>query len=226
MAHRTGQKWVQGGKCHPPRRHRHPHKHHWGCPHEPCRGPPAAHPPTHPQRNTFPYIALLVQENADGSYIRWCGASLIRPRLLVTAAHCLFDDNGQRTDPKMVYIGALDLTSDSPGDDFDRRAVTVGARIDALAAGGWALARRRRAFARMQRPPTWAFTPCRVPHLQRVIKHGQYNPNSYKYDIALLVGPGWLAWCRGHHAPCGVQMDTTVALAHAPVCHRTPCACR
>ena len=89
----------------------------------------------------------------------YCGASLIRPRLLVTAAHCLFDDSGQRTDPTVVYIGMLDIANDGlyegqANDKYDRRVVKVRRWAHGARAGRRGAAQVPGAHGWLSPPPT------------------------------------------------------------------------
>ncbi|XP_074593227.1 trypsin-like [Brevipalpus obovatus] len=56
----------------------------------------------------FPYMALLVKKDQKNEWFHFCGGSILTPRLILTAAHCLVGMN--RTDIKVV-IGVTELKS-------------------------------------------------------------------------------------------------------------------
>lgn len=62
-------------------------------------------------RSRYPYLATLARSTFyEGSYIETCGASLIAPNLLLSAAHCQFGK------AKEVHIGHYNTLLDTPED--------------------------------------------------------------------------------------------------------------
>lgn len=65
------------------------------------------------QRSRYPYLATLVQSTFyEGSYVGVCGATLVAPNLLLSAAHC------QLAKAKEVHIGHYNTLLDAP-EDFE-----------------------------------------------------------------------------------------------------------
>jgi len=53
----------------------------------------------------FPWHASMYYDELDEPKKYFCGASIIQENLLITAAHCVFDENTrQLVDPSKIYI--------------------------------------------------------------------------------------------------------------------------
>lgn len=67
---------------------------------------PAAHAITNgePDGTAHPYVGLVGFYDGDGAYVQRCSGTLIAPTVLLTAAHCAFDDNGVRLDEARVWF--------------------------------------------------------------------------------------------------------------------------
>ncbi len=63
--------------------------------------------------NSWPWMVALIDSRATSNYDgQFCGGSLIDSKWIVTAAHCLFDGNGNKLNPSIinVLLGTHDLT--------------------------------------------------------------------------------------------------------------------
>lgn len=56
----------------------------------------------------YPWMAALIQRHYDPADGQFCGGSLIAPYWVVTAAHCLYDEEPENLD---VVLGLLNLTA-------------------------------------------------------------------------------------------------------------------
>jgi len=58
-----------------------------------------------PNITEFPWHASMYRDELDEPKKYFCGASIIQENLLITAAHCVFDENTrQLVDPSKIYI--------------------------------------------------------------------------------------------------------------------------
>lgn len=67
---------------------------------------PVAHAITNgePDGTAHPYVGLVGFYDADGTYVQRCSGTLIAPRVVLTAAHCAFADDGTRLDEARVWF--------------------------------------------------------------------------------------------------------------------------
>jgi len=71
----------------------------------------------HTSIGEFPWHASMYRDELDEPKKYFCGASIIQENLLITAAHCVFDENTrQLVDPSEIYIltGNIFRKYDSP----------------------------------------------------------------------------------------------------------------
>lgn len=81
-----------------------------------------------PNITEFPWHASMYRESASGIKKYFCGASIIQENLLITAAHCVYDENTRKIieNPRQIYIltGNIFRNYDSPL--HDQRLVRKG----------------------------------------------------------------------------------------------------
>ena len=49
----------------------------------------------------WPWLAMLMHEDVDGTYRQFCAGTLIYPNVVLTAAHCVVGDS---PDAKNIYV--------------------------------------------------------------------------------------------------------------------------
>ncbi|KAL6262702.1 hypothetical protein P5V15_005494 [Pogonomyrmex californicus] len=77
-----------------------------------------------PNITEFPWHASLYRDIPGKSKEYFCGASIIQENLLITAAHCIYDDNARRVrDPSKIYVVTGNIFRDYDNFFHDDRIV-------------------------------------------------------------------------------------------------------
>lgn len=83
---------------------------------------------TEADRSEWPWVVALVKSNTSSNYYgQFCGGSLVSPKWVVTAAHCIVDDDGSQSvypSDLQILVGAHDLKS-GEGERVNVRRIVV-----------------------------------------------------------------------------------------------------
>lgn len=81
-----------------------------------------------PTITEFPWHASMYRESASGTKTYFCGASIIQENLLVTAAHCVYNENLGKVieDPRQIHILTGNIFRDFDSPLHDQRLVRKG----------------------------------------------------------------------------------------------------
>lgn len=77
-----------------------------------------------PNITEFPWHATMYYEQPNKSKKFFCGATIIQENLLITAAHCVYDDSNKRLiDANKIYVATGNVFRDYDSPLHDRRLV-------------------------------------------------------------------------------------------------------